>query len=98
VGGVAEDWFGCAADSAELALSAWGRWDDEIPAPLLAELQLAYIRRKRFEAKLQAAELVQALAMALGGRPAAPSAVMWRGNSGKAYREIGAEAALALCC
>lgn len=40
-------------------------WDDEIDSTLLASLQVAYLRRKRWEARLQASEVVRALGQGL---------------------------------
>lgn len=53
-----------------MALSEWGRWDDELDPVDLALLQGAYIRRKRFEARLIALEVMSALGSSLGGQPA----------------------------
>jgi len=55
------------ADQAELALSAWGRWDDELDPTSLGALQVAFMRRRRWEARLLAVEVVRALGMAMGG-------------------------------
>jgi hypothetical protein len=53
-----------------LSLSAWGRWDDDLAGKVgsigLEELKLAYIRRKRWEARMLAVEIVSALGQALG--------------------------------
>lgn len=79
-------------------MSLWGRWDDEIPPTLLAELQVAYLRRQRFEARLQAVALVTALGEALGGKPSANTQNgIVRGNSGRQYQVITPDAALSLC-
>jgi len=40
-------------------------WDDELEPVLLASLQMAYLRRKRWEARLQAIEVVRALGQGL---------------------------------
>jgi len=51
----------------ELALSAWGCWDDQIDDITLYNLQVAYMRRSKWLARLQAVEIVNALGEALGG-------------------------------
>lgn len=50
-----------------MALSQWGRWDDEIEPVLLVELQLAFIRRVRWEARVMASEIGQLFAGEQGG-------------------------------
>ena len=62
-------WPGAAIDLSELALSEWGRWDDELPPDLLAPLVWAYLRRKRWEARVLARALKDVL-------PAGPPAVV----------------------
>lgn len=78
-----------------MSLAAWSRWDDELPPALLAELQMSYARRQRWEARLLAREIVAALGEALGGDKA-NAKQMRRGSSGKAYREITPDEALML--
>lgn len=78
-----------------MSLAQWGRWDDEVPAALLAEMQMSYARRRRWEAQLLAREIVAALGLALGGVKAS-GAGMRMGASGKVYQEISADEALRL--
>jgi hypothetical protein len=47
-------------------------WDDELDDTVLIELQHAYIRRKRFEARLQAYQTVSLLVEAIGGSSSRP--------------------------
>jgi len=79
-----------------LSLAQWGRWDDEVPPALLAELQMSYARRKRWEGQLLAREIVAALGVALSGKGAGRGTGMRMGASGKVYREITPEEALKL--
>lgn len=51
----------------------------------LEELKLAYLRRKRWEARLLACEIVNALGEAMGGKGAERSA------SGQRYRKTSAD-------
>lgn len=59
---------------------------------VLAELGTAFVRRKRFEARLIALEVVKALSEALGsgGQAAAPPASTHAGRYRGRYREVPA--------
>lgn len=92
-------WLSGAADEAELALSQWGRWDDEIAPALLLDLQMAYVRRQKFLARMQAVEFVNALseALSMGAKGAGPGATgkVRVGNSGKRYQEMSIDGMMA---
>ncbi len=79
------------ADQAELALSEWGRWDDELDPISLAALQVAYTRRKQWEARLLAGEVVRALGMAMGGEGGGDGGTVI-GQSGRQYQQVAPEA------
>jgi hypothetical protein len=69
-----------------LALAEWGCWDDELGDVTRAALQAAYVRRKRYEARLIALEIWSVLGEALeGGNERV-------GTSGARYREMEPEA------
>jgi hypothetical protein len=53
----------------ELALSQWGLWADELDQIDLTMLQTAYIRRKRWEANLFAANIWATLGRAMNKQP-----------------------------
>jgi hypothetical protein len=71
---------------------------------LLAYLVRAYARREQWRARVQATALVNALGEALGGMETERQPVtqaqgegLVRSRSGKMYRRVSADAALALC-
>jgi hypothetical protein len=91
-GGASDDgseWGHDRNDYAELALSEWGRWDDELDAFSLACLTRAYARRKQWESKLVAGELAQVMAAAMGG---GSSTGTTRTVGGKPTRQTSADA------
>ena len=67
-------------------MSQWGQWDHEIEPVQLIELELAYMQRQRWLAKLAAVEVVNALGAALGG-----GSGKMRGKTAKPYRETSLE-------
>ena len=73
-----------------MALSQWGRWDDELDGITLASLQAGYARRVQWEGRVFAAAVVMALSEALGageGRETGQSGRISRqGGSGRVRR------------
>lgn len=67
----------------------WGQWDATLgrPAEIADVLTVAYLKRKRFEAQLQAVEIVKLLGQALGGTADAPAPR--RGGNDAVLRELG---------
>lgn len=74
-----------------MALSQWGRWDDEFDDVSLALLVRAYTRRTAWEARV----LAGALYGETGEREQAASGAMVTGASGRRYRRVSSDALLA---
>ena len=54
-------WLSDPSDYAELALSQWGLWDDQLDEQMFGFLLCSWARRKRWEAELIAAAVAKAL-------------------------------------
>jgi len=73
-------------------LAEWGRWDDEFDDVTLTSLQAAYIRRKRWEARLQAVEVWNVLGQVMGNESEpAPCAIS---TCGRRYQRVSSDALL----
>ena len=74
------EWGDEEADHVELALREWGVWDATLgqPAEIADVLTVAWLRRKRFEAQLQAVEIVNMLGQAMSESETPPRAAVHR--------------------
>ncbi len=90
--GADEDWPTGAADASEFCFSVLGIGDEELEPEDIQILELAYARRIRFEASINAMSIVEVLAQVFMGGEAAEHGMT---EDGKVFKRLSTEAGLA---